>query len=96
MIQSFRDTATEDVFHGKDTKSARAFDRRMWKAMRLKLDLLNAAHSLNDLRVPPSNHLEALKHDQAGRHSIRVNQQYRLTFRFADGQAHEVRCEDYH
>lgn len=58
--------------------------------------MLNAAHELRDLASPPANRLEALKGDQKGRHSIRVNAQYRITFRFADGHAHDVRCEDYH
>ena len=55
-----------------------------------------AARSLWDLRVPPGNRLEPLRGDQAGRYSIRVNEQYRITFRFEDGGAWEVRCEDYH
>ena len=96
MIQSFADTATRDLFDGKDSKAARAFDRRLWTVIRRKLDMVNAAHVLDDLRVPPGNRLHALRDDQKGRHAIAVNDQYRVTFRFADGNAHEVRCEDYH
>ena len=96
MIQSFADDATSDLFHGKSTKAARAFDKRLWPVVHRKLDAVNAATTLVDLRVPPGNKLEALKGDQAGRHSIRVNDQYRISFRFTDGHAHEVRCEDYH
>ena len=96
MIRSFADAASEDVFHGADTKPARGLPRGLWPVMRRKLDLLMAARSLWDLRVPPGNRLEPLRGDQAGRYSIRVNEQYRITFRFEDGGAWEVRCEDYH
>jgi proteic killer suppression protein len=96
MIASFGDTTTEDLFHGANTKAARSIDRAIWPVVRRKLDLVNAAASLEDLRVPPGNRLEALKGDQKGRHSIRVNDQYRVTFRFENGTAHDVRCEDYH
>jgi toxin HigB-1 len=96
MIASFGDATTEDLFHGANTKAARSIDRAIWPVVRRKLDLVNAAASLEDLRVPPGNRLEALKGDQKGRHSIRVNDQYRVTFRFENGTAHDVRCEDYH
>ena len=96
MIQSFADAATEALFHGTNSKAARAFDTTLWRLIRRKLDLVNAAATLDDLRVPPGNRVEALKGDQKGRHSIRVNDQYRITFRFENGAAHEVRCEDYH
>ena len=58
--------------------------------------MVNAAAAEQDLRVPPGNRLKAMKGEQAGRWSIRVNEQYRITFRFEGGHAHEVRCEDYH
>jgi proteic killer suppression protein len=96
MIVSFDDATTEDLFHGANTKAARSIDRAIWPVVRRKLDLVNAAASLEDLRVPPGNRLEALKGDQKGRHSIRVNDQYRVTFRFENGTAHDVRCEDDH
>lgn len=64
--------------------------------IRRKLDALHAATALNDLRVPPGNRLEPLRGDQARRHSIRVNEKLRITFRFESGHAWEVRCEDYH
>jgi len=96
MIASFGDATTEDLFHGANTKAARSIDRAIWPVVRRKLDLVNAAASLEDLRVPPGNRLEALKGDQKGRHSIRVNDQYRVTFGFENGTAHDVRCEDYH
>ena len=96
MIQSFADSATADVFHGKNTKAARAFDRAVWRIIYRKLDLVNAAATVGDLRVPPGNRLELLKGVQAGRFSIRVNDKLRITFRFEGGHAHDVRCEDYH
>ncbi len=64
--------------------------------MRRKLEMLHAAKGLADLLVPPGNRLEALRGAQSGRHSIRVNDQFRITFRFQDGGAWEVLCEDYH
>jgi proteic killer suppression protein len=64
--------------------------------VRRKLDLLNAARSVKVLRTPPGNRLEALKGDRKGSFSIRVNDQYRITFRFEGEDAHDVRCEDYH
>ena len=96
MIRSFADATTEHIFYGEDTKAARKLPKTLWPLIRRKLDLLHAAKTLADLRQPPGNRLEALCGDHAGRHSIRVNDQYRLTFRFEDAGASEVRCEDYH
>ena len=93
MIASFGDAATEDLFHGANTKAARSIDRAMWPVVRRKLDLVNAAASLKDMGVPPGNRLEALRSDQKGRYSLRVNDRYRVTFRFEHATAHEVRCE---
>ena len=96
MIRSFTDRATEDVFYGGDSKRARRLPMTLWPLIRRKLDVLQAATCLEDLRTPPGNRLETLKGDQTGRHSIRVNDQFRITFRFEGGDAWEVRCEDYH
>jgi proteic killer suppression protein len=96
VIQTFADATTADLFHGANSKAARAIDTALWPVVHRKLDLVNAAAAVQDLRVPPGNRLEALKGKQAGRWSIRVNRQYRITFRFTDGHAFEVRCEDYH
>ena len=96
MIRDFADAATGDVFHGANTNAARSIPKILWPAVRRKLDMVNAAIGVQDLRVPPGNHLEALKDDQVGRWSIRVNQQYRITFRFENTNAFEVCCEDYH
>ncbi|HQR44602.1 MAG TPA: type II toxin-antitoxin system RelE/ParE family toxin [Thermoanaerobaculia bacterium] len=96
MIRSFGDAATEQVLYGEETRVARRLPKELWPLIRRKLDALNAAVSLVDLRLPPGNRLEALKGDRKGRYSIRVNERYRITFRFENGHAWEVRCEDYH
>ena len=96
VIRSFADAATEDVFYGADTKAARRLPKELWPVMRRKLDMLHAAKTPTDLLVPPGNRLESLRGAQSGRYSIRVNDQFRITFRFQDGGAAEVICEDYH
>jgi len=96
MIRSFADATTEQVFYGEDTKAARKLPKTLWPLIRRKLDLLHAARDIADLRQPPGNRLETLRGDRVGRYSIRVNDQYRITFRFEGGGAWEVCCEDYH
>lgn len=96
MIQSFGDSATEDIFHGTNSKAARTIPKDLWPAVRRKLDMLNAVTSVSALRMPPGNRLEALQGNRTGSCSVRVNDQYRITFRFEDGHAFQVRCEDYH
>jgi proteic killer suppression protein len=68
----------------------------LWRVVQRKLRLLDAAGRLDDLALPAGNRLELLKGAQAGRHSIRVNDQYRVTFRWENGNAYQVRVEDYH
>ena len=96
MIVSFWDKTTDDIFHGHDTKFARKIAQVLWKRVQAKLDLLNASATLEDLRVPPSNRLEKLRGEWAGFYSVRVNDQYRLVFRFTSGNVIDVRCTDYH
>ncbi len=96
MIQSFADETTVDLFRERNTRSARRIPRDLWRVVQRKLKLLDAAGRLADLAVPTGNRLERLKGDQAGRHSMRVNEQYRVTFRWENGHAYEVRVEDYH
>ena len=96
MISSFGDEATEDIFHGENTKTARRIPVLIWKTAFRKLDMLNATHELRDLLVPPGNRLEALRGTLAGKHSIRINDQFRIVFRWKDGNASEVRITDYH
>ncbi len=96
MIVSFGDKATADIYNGRDSKSAGKIGRNLWRRIQDKLDLMNAAISLQDLRVPPSNSLEKLRGDLDGFYGIRVNQQYRLIFRFEKNHCEDVRCTDYH
>jgi proteic killer suppression protein len=70
--------------------------RELWRVIQRKLKLLDSAARLDDLVVPAGNRLELLKGDQSGRHSIRVNAQYRVTFRWENGDAYEVAVEDDH
>jgi proteic killer suppression protein len=95
VIQSFGDTPTEDVFHGRDTRQARKLPKNIWRVIHRKLDMVNAAQTLLDLQMPPANRLEPL-FSRPGYHSIRVNDQYRVVFRFDGGSAYDVSCEDYH
>lgn len=94
MIVSFRDTTTEALFHGGP--QARRVPREVVAAAQRKLDMLNAATQLDDLRAPPGNRLEALRGDLAGRHSIRINDQWRLVFRWTPAGPAEVQFTDYH
>lgn len=97
MIQSFGDTGTRDIFEGRDSKAARkTCPRELWSVAVRKLDQLNQAHVLDDLRAPPGNRLEALRGKRRGQHSIRINDQYRICFRWTDSGPADVRVIDYH
>jgi proteic killer suppression protein len=96
VIVSFGDKTTEEIFHGHDTKAARRIAQVLWTRVQSKLDMLNASTTLEDLRVPPSNRLEKLRGNWTGFYSLRVNDQYRVVFRFVSGNALDVRCTDYH
>ena len=96
MIRGFADQGTEDLYHGKSSKHARKVPTSIWRVIQRKLDLLNRAVSLRDLRVPPSNRLEKLRGNLEGFHSIRVNDQYRIIFAFRDGDAYDVQVLDYY
>ena len=97
MIQTFADQGTYDIYVGTDSKAARrVLPKPLWPIARRKLHWIDAARTLEGLRVPPGNRLEALKGDRAGASSVRINEQYRITFRLDQGNAYEVRCEDYH
>ncbi len=96
MIASFGNRTAEDVFHGVRSRAARALPTELWTVARRKLDMINAARVVEDLRIPPANRLEKLKGDLAGRYSIRINDQFRVVFRFTDGQARDVSVVDYH
>ena len=96
MIRSWGSQGTKDIWDGRNTKPARAIPRDLWPSVLRKLERIDAAVAIGDLRTPPSYRLEALKGDRCGTYSIRVNRQYHITFRFPDGEAYGVRCEDYH
>ena len=105
MIVSFGDRATEDLYHNRPTSRVRRFPRDITDLALIKLDMLNAAAAVLDLRSPPGNRLEVLKGDLKGFllkgdlkgfHSIRVNDQWRLAFRWEGNNAHDVRLMEYH
>ena len=96
MIVSFGDEATADLYHGRPTKRARRFPQDIIKRALRKLDVLNAAHELIDLRAPPGNRLEVLRGDWTGYYSMRVNDQWRIVFRWENSDAYGVRLTDYH
>jgi len=96
VIQSFADETTVDLFRERNTRAARSVPGELWPVIRRKLKMLDVAARLEDLAVPPGNRLERLKGRQADRYSIRVNDQYRVTFLWNQGHAYEVRIEDYH
>jgi proteic killer suppression protein len=96
VIRSFSDTTTADLFRERNTQAARRNPRELWRVVQRKLKLLDAAARRDDLSVPGGNRLERVKGRHAARHSIRVNDQYRVTFRWENGHAFEVCVEDYH
>lgn len=96
MIRTFRDLATEDLYHGRETNRTRRLPIVVRKIGPRKLDMLAAAQELIDLRVPPGNRLEPLHGDREGFYSIRINDQWRIVFRWLNGGAEEVEIEDYH
>ena len=97
MIQSFKTAGTEDIFNGRRTKAARSTcPQSLWKIAVRKLDQLDSVTTLQELQIPPGNRLEALKGDRQGQHSIRINDQYRLCFRWTDTGPAEVEIVDYH
>lgn len=96
MIRGFRNQLAEDLFHDRHTKRTRRFPPDVRRAARRKLLYLHEAATLNDLRVPPANRLERLKGDWEGHHSIRINDQWRLVFKWINGDAEGVAVIDYH
>ena len=96
MIRSIKDATTQDIFDGLNSKVARKLPQELHRKARRQLDLINAVTRIEDLKVPPGNQLEALKGDLKGFHSIRINDQWRIIFRWLDGNAEDVRIIDYH
>lgn len=97
MILSFANNGTEDVFNGVASRRARRVcPAELFAVARRKLDQLNAARLLDDLRAPPANRLEALRGDRRGQHSIRINDQYRVCFVWSPAGPGDVEIVDYH
>ena len=96
MILSFGDQSTEDIFNGVDSKAARKIAVGIHRVAGRKLDMINAAHCIDDLKAPPGNRLEYLKGNLAGYFSIRVNDQFRIIFKLSQSMASDVRIIDYH
>jgi proteic killer suppression protein len=97
VISSFADKATSDLFSGADTKEARRrLSKELWPVARRKLDWVNEAKDVADLKVPPSNRLKPLSGDMEGKWSIRINAQYRIIFAWSAGNASDVQVIDYH
>jgi proteic killer suppression protein len=96
LIASFGDKATEALFHGESGKAVRRIPPDIRRTAVRKLDMLNAAAQLDDLKAPPGNRLETLKGELRGKHSIRINDQWRVIFRWENGDAYEVEIDDYH
>lgn len=97
MIWSFKDEATEAIFNGRRIKVARKrLPDNLWRAAGRRFEHLDSAAELNDLRIPPGNRLEALKGERYGQYSIRINERYRICFRWSQGGAEDVEIVDYH
>jgi proteic killer suppression protein len=97
VILSFYDRGTEDIFNRRRTKAARKLcPEAIWRVARRKLDQINAAVSLASLALPPGNRLEALRGSRQGQHNIRINDQFRLCFKWTDNGAERVEITDYH
>ncbi len=97
MILGFREKGTADIYDDLSSAGARrTLPKALWRLAQRKLIILDRAVDLHDLRVPPSNHLEALKGDRAGQHSVRINGQYRICFEWTPRGPTNVEIVDYH
>ncbi len=97
MIQSFKSKGTEDIFNGLSSKIARKIcPKNLWKIAARKLDQIDSVLSLDELRIPPGNRLEALTRNRLGQYSVRINDQYRICFKWSEKGPVEVEITDYH
>ncbi len=97
MIRSFKNRATEDIFNGVTSKPAmRACPKKLWKIATRKLDQLDSVSTLKELSVPRGNMLEPLAGNRQGQHSVRINEQYRICFKWIDNAPGDVEITDYH
>lgn len=96
MIINFGDSATEAIYNGVTSRKSRKIPGDIIALCQRKLDMINSAINIRDLKVPPGNRLEALSGKRKGFYSIRINKQYRIIFRFSNGNSAEVEIVDYH
>jgi proteic killer suppression protein len=97
MIQSFKNKGTENIFNGKNTKEARQLcPRQLWNIASRKLDQLDSVKNIDELRIPPGNMFESLKGNRKGEYSIRINDQYRICFKWSEIGPDSVEITDYH
>jgi proteic killer suppression protein len=96
VIRTLADDTTRDIWNGVNSKAARRVPRSLWPIVRRKLDQLDVVTKLDDLRVPPGNQLHALTGELKGWHAVRVNDQYRIVFKFVGTDVVDVRWVDYH
>ena len=97
VIQSFKDAGTQDIFNGENTKDARkTCPLSLWKVATRKLDQLDSVTALQELQIPPGNQLEPLLGARQGQHSIRINEKYRVCFRWTDSGSEQAEIVDYH
>ncbi|OOC51302.1 type II toxin-antitoxin system RelE/ParE family toxin [Thioalkalivibrio versutus] len=97
MIVCFKDRGTEDIFNGLSSKAARKVcPQSVWRVAARKLELLDSAMNVEELRAPPGNRLEALAGERKGQYSIRINEQYRICFAWTDSGPGQVEITDYH
>jgi len=96
MIETFGDALAEDLFYDRRSKATRLFPAELRRVARRKLLYLHDAADVRDLRVPPGNRLETLKGNWNGFYSMRINDRWRLVFRWRGGQAHDAQIVDYH
>jgi proteic killer suppression protein len=96
MIESFGNRLAEDLFYDRRSRATRSFPPELRRTARRKLFYIHDAAELKDLRVPPGNRLESLRGDRTGCHSIRINEQWRVAFRWRGGSAFEVEIVEYH
>ena len=96
MIISFGDRATSDLFHGIRGRNSRRIPNQIQEVALYKLDVINSAQVLDDLKSPPGNRLEALRGDLRGFYSIRINNQWRIIFKWVQNNASDVQIVDYH
>jgi toxin HigB-1 len=97
MIDSFKNQGTADIFDGVNSKAARKIcPESIWRVAVRKLDQIDSVTTIDELAVPPGNHLEKLSGDREGQYSIRINDQYRICFEWSESDAIEVEIVDYH